>query len=156
MGEQNFVGELMNLKITSRRRTNRINPGPSEEASGRSTTAPWKSWCVRVAVPVLACCNAAWASGTDARQSLIDFMAEDGVVGQYNGSKAREVLLTMDEWRAKQGLEPETEDADVATAEDDGEAYEEDEYEEEEYLDDEYEQEDEYEDEDEDEYEDVD
>ncbi|MFP6750289.1 MAG: DNA translocase FtsK 4TM domain-containing protein [Pirellulaceae bacterium] len=29
---------------------------------------------------------------------LIDFMAEDGIVGDYNGSKSREVLLTMEEW----------------------------------------------------------
>jgi S-DNA-T family DNA segregation ATPase FtsK/SpoIIIE len=31
---------------------------------------------------------------------LIDFMAEDGIVGDYNGSKSREVLLTMEEWEA--------------------------------------------------------
>ena len=37
---------------------------------------------------------------------LIDFMAEDGIVGQYNGSKAREVLLTPEQWEAmKQGGE---------------------------------------------------
>lgn len=29
---------------------------------------------------------------------LIDFMAEDGVVGAYNGSNARDVLMTLDEW----------------------------------------------------------
>lgn len=29
---------------------------------------------------------------------LIDFMAEDGIVGAYNGSQAREVLLTPEEW----------------------------------------------------------
>ncbi len=29
---------------------------------------------------------------------LIDFMAEDGFVGSYRGSNAREVLLTTDEW----------------------------------------------------------
>jgi hypothetical protein len=29
---------------------------------------------------------------------LIDFMAEDGVVGEYKGSQAREVLITMEEW----------------------------------------------------------
>ncbi len=32
---------------------------------------------------------------------LVDFMAEDGIVGQYNGSQAREVLLTMEQWRAQ-------------------------------------------------------
>ena len=34
---------------------------------------------------------------------LIDFMAEDGVVGQYAGSQAREVLLTMDQWAERNG-----------------------------------------------------
>jgi S-DNA-T family DNA segregation ATPase FtsK/SpoIIIE len=29
---------------------------------------------------------------------LIDFMAEDGIVGDYNGSQAREVLYTPEEW----------------------------------------------------------
>src|SRR5262249_1694957 len=29
---------------------------------------------------------------------LIDFMAEDGYVGPYNGQSAREVLLSMEEW----------------------------------------------------------
>lgn len=29
---------------------------------------------------------------------LIDFMAEDGIVGEYNGSQAREVLYTPDQW----------------------------------------------------------
>ena len=29
---------------------------------------------------------------------LIDFMAEDGVVGAYNGSNAREVLYTPEQW----------------------------------------------------------
>ncbi|HQR07965.1 MAG TPA: DNA translocase FtsK [Gemmatales bacterium] len=31
---------------------------------------------------------------------LIDFMAEDGFVGPYNGSNAREVLLKMEQWEA--------------------------------------------------------
>jgi S-DNA-T family DNA segregation ATPase FtsK/SpoIIIE len=30
---------------------------------------------------------------------LVDFMAEDGVVGDYNGSQAREVLYTPEQWR---------------------------------------------------------
>jgi S-DNA-T family DNA segregation ATPase FtsK/SpoIIIE len=32
---------------------------------------------------------------------LIDFMAEDGVVGAYNGSNARQVLVTFDEWESR-------------------------------------------------------
>jgi S-DNA-T family DNA segregation ATPase FtsK/SpoIIIE len=34
---------------------------------------------------------------------LIDFMAEDGVVGQYNGAQAREVLITLEDWEARTG-----------------------------------------------------
>jgi DNA segregation ATPase FtsK/SpoIIIE, S-DNA-T family len=45
---------------------------------------------------------------------LVDYMAEDGIVGVYNGSSAREVLLTPDEWQAMrsriQGGEPSARD----------------------------------------------
>jgi S-DNA-T family DNA segregation ATPase FtsK/SpoIIIE len=34
---------------------------------------------------------------------LIDFMAEDGIVGAYNGSAAREVLYTLEQWAALKG-----------------------------------------------------
>jgi S-DNA-T family DNA segregation ATPase FtsK/SpoIIIE len=34
---------------------------------------------------------------------LIDFMAEDGIVGNYNGSQAREVVLSIADWEAMQG-----------------------------------------------------
>jgi S-DNA-T family DNA segregation ATPase FtsK/SpoIIIE len=39
---------------------------------------------------------------------LIDYMAEDGIVGDYNGSQAREVLYTWEQWeylKAGQGRE---------------------------------------------------
>jgi S-DNA-T family DNA segregation ATPase FtsK/SpoIIIE len=41
---------------------------------------------------------------------LIDFMAEDGIVGPYNGSQAREILLSLEQWeqRGKQGQSAET------------------------------------------------
>ena len=32
---------------------------------------------------------------------LIDFMAEDGIVGPYNGSQAREVLISVEDWEAR-------------------------------------------------------
>jgi S-DNA-T family DNA segregation ATPase FtsK/SpoIIIE len=37
---------------------------------------------------------------------LIDFMAEDGIVGAYNGSSAREVLYTPEQWAALKGSGP--------------------------------------------------
>jgi len=32
---------------------------------------------------------------------LIDYMAEDGVVGPYNGSQAREVMISFEDWQAR-------------------------------------------------------
>ncbi len=37
---------------------------------------------------------------------LIDYMAEDGIVGPYNGSQAREVLITVGDWEAMNGQPP--------------------------------------------------
>jgi len=34
---------------------------------------------------------------------LVDFMAEDGIVGAYNGSQAREVLVTIEQWEEMSG-----------------------------------------------------
>lgn len=31
---------------------------------------------------------------------LVDFMAEDGIVGDYNGSQAREVMISIEDWEA--------------------------------------------------------
>ncbi|MCA9082329.1 MAG: hypothetical protein KDA58_17345, partial [Planctomycetaceae bacterium] len=44
---------------------------------------------------------------------LIDFMAEDGIVGEYNGSQAREVMLSVADWEAMNG---EGGDAEAAAA----------------------------------------
>ena len=38
---------------------------------------------------------------------LIDYMAEDGFVGPYNGSQAREVLITLEDWNAMTGQDVE-------------------------------------------------
>lgn len=37
---------------------------------------------------------------------LIDYMAEDGIVGDYNGSQAREVLYSYEDWEAVKNGEP--------------------------------------------------
>ena len=36
---------------------------------------------------------------------LVDFMAEDGIVGPYNGSQAREILLSLEQWQQMNGEE---------------------------------------------------
>jgi S-DNA-T family DNA segregation ATPase FtsK/SpoIIIE len=40
---------------------------------------------------------------------LIDYMAEDGIVGEYNGSQARDVLITLEQWANMQGEKPDPE-----------------------------------------------
>jgi len=40
----------------------------------------------------------------------VDFMAEDGIVGAYNGSNAREVLLSPDQWSAMRTARSETDE----------------------------------------------
>lgn len=37
---------------------------------------------------------------------MIDWMAEDGIVGSYNGSQAREVIMTMEDWEDSRDLVP--------------------------------------------------
>ena len=34
---------------------------------------------------------------------LIDYMEEDGIVGPYNGSQAREIMMTVEDWEAMRG-----------------------------------------------------
>ena len=99
---------------------------------------------------------------------LIDFMAEDGIVGTYNGSQAREVLVTPEQWAAMSGDDSVVESATpprrrnritMAALDDDPDKeyaeFEDNEVEEDEAEEDEYE-EDEYEDEEEDEAEEED
>jgi S-DNA-T family DNA segregation ATPase FtsK/SpoIIIE len=42
---------------------------------------------------------------------LIDFMAEDKIVGEYNGAQAREVLISITDWEAMSGGEDDGESA---------------------------------------------
>jgi len=45
---------------------------------------------------------------------MIDYMAEDGIVGPYNGSKHREVMYTLDQWESMQsGADSELEECAV-------------------------------------------
>ena len=42
---------------------------------------------------------------------LVDFMAEDGIVGPYNGSQAREILMSLEQWQQMTGQAEEEESA---------------------------------------------
>jgi S-DNA-T family DNA segregation ATPase FtsK/SpoIIIE len=146
IGEQNFVGELMDLKV-------------EKEGDGTSMDQIKKrdelydsaiEVVIREGRGSCSLLQRCLGIGYGRAAKLIDFMAEDGIVGEYNGSKAREVVMTMAQWQAMQGLEVESEPLDEQVAdgdEDDDEEYEDDkdpaaEYKEDESEEDEYEEED--------------
>lgn len=172
-GEQNFVGELMNLKVEQ----------DGDGADGTSMEQIKKrdelydsaiEVVIREGRGSCSLLQRCLGIGYGRAAKLIDFMAEDGIVGDYNGSKAREVVMTMAQWQAMQGLDVDEEDDVVASqggaieevaAEDhadedeDESEYEEDEENGDGQVDSEYSEEDEYEEdeydeEDEEEYED--
>jgi S-DNA-T family DNA segregation ATPase FtsK/SpoIIIE len=97
-GEQNFVQELVALK-----------PKVAEGEGGASALKN-RDELYEAAIDIvirerrgsvsLLQRNLGIGYGRAAR--LIDFMAEDGIVGQYAGSQAREVLLTLEDWEAMQ------------------------------------------------------
>jgi len=53
---------------------------------------------------------------------LVDMMAEEGIVGAYKGSKAREVVMSIEEWEEKRGIPPE-ERTKTRDVDDDGQSY---------------------------------
>ena len=60
---------------------------------------------------LLLAASAALGIGYGRAARLIDFMAEDGIVGEYKSGSAREVLYTWEEWEAlKNGGEPKGEE----------------------------------------------
>ena len=112
-GEQNFVGELMNLKVED----------PAAEAvpvvaGGLKKRDELYESAIEVVVREgrgsVSLLQRCLGIGYGRAARLIDYMAEDGLVGEYNGSQAREVLLSMSEWERMQGLES------TAAATDDG------------------------------------
>ena len=115
-GEQNFVGELMELKVEQ----------DGDGADGTSMEQIKKrdelydsaiEVVIREGRGSCSLLQRCLGIGYGRAAKLIDFMAEDGIVGDYNGSKAREVVMTMAQWQAMQGLEvDEDEDVEVTHA----------------------------------------
>jgi len=99
-GEQNFVNELVNMKIND------------DEASGvddeelNAKLAKRDDLYHRAVEIVIneqrgscSLLQRALRIGYGRAARVIDHMEEDGVVGPYNGSKHREVIMTMDQWQ---------------------------------------------------------
>jgi S-DNA-T family DNA segregation ATPase FtsK/SpoIIIE len=97
-GEQNFVHELLHIKVQK---------PEGDEGSG---SLPNRDDLYESAVDVViregrgsvSLLQRALGIGYGRAARLIDFMEQDGIVGAYNGSKSREVIMTLDQWQTMQ------------------------------------------------------
>jgi S-DNA-T family DNA segregation ATPase FtsK/SpoIIIE len=100
--EPQFVKELVQLKAT--------DPSVGKGADLRSRDEFYEAAVdivIREGRGSVSLLQRALGIGYGRAARLIDYMAEDGIVGAYNGSQAREVLITLDQWAAMLGQEPE-------------------------------------------------
>jgi S-DNA-T family DNA segregation ATPase FtsK/SpoIIIE len=103
-GEQNFVQELVNIKVK--------DPAEDEEGAAKPGALKKRDELYESAVDLVvregrgsvSLLQRALGIGYGRAARLIDFMAEDGIVGQYNGSQAREILISLNDWERMQGL----------------------------------------------------
>ncbi len=94
-GEQNFVQELVQLKIR------RDEDAPTKPGSFKKRDELYEAAVDIVVREGRGSCSLlqrALGIGYGRAARLVDFMAEDGIVGDYNGSQAREVVITIADW----------------------------------------------------------
>ena len=102
-GEQNFVNELMNIKVED-------SEGGAAADTSRRNDDLYDSAIeivIREGRGSVSLLQRALGIGYGRAARLIDYMEQDGIVGQYAGSQAREILITMADWEKMQGFEPE-------------------------------------------------
>ncbi len=95
LGEQNFVQELVQLKV-EKGDDEAIKPGSFKKRDDLYEAAV--DIVVREGRGSCSLLQRALGIGYGRAARLIDFMSEDGIVGQYNGSQAREVAITLSQW----------------------------------------------------------
>ncbi|WP_231930779.1 DNA translocase FtsK [Botrimarina hoheduenensis] len=95
--DQQFAVELMQLK-TKEEEEAATGPGPLKNRDELYQAAV--DVVVRERRGSVSLLQRCLGIGYGRAARLIDFMAEDGIVGEYNGSQAREILITVEEWEA--------------------------------------------------------
>ena len=109
LGEQNFVQELVQLKV-EKTDDEAVKPGSFKKRDDLYEAAV--DIVVREGRGSCSLLQRALGIGYGRAARLIDFMSEDGIVGQYNGSQAREVAITLAQWEAmRSGSEDDVEPA---------------------------------------------
>lgn len=100
-GEQHFVRELVELQVSSPDK-------PAEAGKARAKDDLYSSAVevvIREGRGSVSLLQRSLGIGYGRAARMIDWMAEDGVVGAYNGSNAREVIISADGWeRLKERL----------------------------------------------------
>ncbi|QDU28597.1 DNA translocase FtsK [Anatilimnocola aggregata] len=112
-GKQNFVHELVNIKIKDEEGAEPAKPGALKKRDELYESAV--DLVVREQRGSVSLLQRALGIGYGRAARLIDFMAEDGIVGQYNGSQAREILMTVADWERMQGASEDEEPAKPAS-----------------------------------------
>ena len=98
-GEQNFVHELVNIKVEQGEGGGNANEKIKKRDEVYSQAVDVVVNEQRGSVSLL---QRMLGIGYGRAARLVDYMEEDGFVGPYNGSKSREVLLTAARWQAIQ------------------------------------------------------
>lgn len=96
--EPEYVKELVQLKATV--------PGPDGKNGLANRDELYESAIdivVREGRGSVSLLQRALGIGYGRAARLIDFMAEDGIVGPYNGSQAREILMSLEQWQQLTG-----------------------------------------------------
>ena len=95
--EPQFVKELVQLKTT-------LPTGDGKKLSDRDELYEAAiDIVVREGRGSVSLLQRALGIGYGRAARLVDFMAEDGIVGPYNGSQAREILMSLEQWQQMTG-----------------------------------------------------
>ena len=97
-GEQRFVEELINIQVE--------DPGDLQPGSLKKRDELYEAAVdvvVREGRGSVSLLQRSMGIGYGRAARLIDYMAEDGIVGPYAGSQAREVMLSLEQWQQIQG-----------------------------------------------------
>ena len=97
--EPQFVKELVQLKTATRRRRRRQETFSDRDELYEAAI----DIVVREGRGSVSLLQRSLGIGYGRAARLVDFMAEDGIVGAYNGSQAREILLTVEQWEQMTG-----------------------------------------------------
>lgn len=112
-GEQNFVHELMHIKVQPKEGEESLGGLPNRD----DMYAQAVDVVIREGRGSVSLLQRALGIGYGRAARLIDFMEQDGIVGTYNGSKSREVVMSLDQWQQMQaGPASETDEEPPASA----------------------------------------